>query len=89
MACIIRAGLVDAFDEKVANLRGIHDLAFVGDVRHKAMVEVDEEGTTAAAATAVVVREGNSNSFSCLCAFFFYFHAACLFEPSVSTVCTN
>ena len=49
-------GMPDAFDSMQADLSGIdgaRDL-FISDVLHQADVEVDEQGTTAAAATAAV-----------------------------------
>ena len=49
-------GMVDLF-ENYADLSGIGPELKVDDVLHKAFVEVDEAGTTAAAATAVVVVE--------------------------------
>jgi len=49
-------GMVDAFDRDLANFRGLHtspDRLFVNFVVQKAFVDVNEEGTEAAAATAV------------------------------------
>jgi hypothetical protein len=57
-------GVTDAFDPISADLSGIdgaHDL-FVSKVEHKAVVEVDETGTKAAAVTGIGMAIGN-----CIC----------------------
>jgi len=51
-------GIKDIFDSRRANFAGISDAKdlYVSDAIHKAIVEVDEEGTVAAAVTAVRMR---------------------------------
>lgn len=56
---LISMGMVDAFSDSKANFAGMDgrsDWLYIGAVIHKAFVDVNEEGTEAAAATAVVMR---------------------------------
>ncbi|MHB8902109.1 MAG: serpin family protein [Thermoguttaceae bacterium] len=59
---LIDLGIEDLFDRDLSDLDGMKDPhyvldgnLFVQDIRHKAFIELDEAGTTAAAATAVSV----------------------------------
>lgn len=46
-------GIVDLFDPSTANLSKINEDLVVSEVRHEAFIDVDEEGTTAAASTGI------------------------------------
>jgi serine protease inhibitor len=48
-------GMADAFNSNIANFTGINALGglYISEVKHKTMVEVNEEGTVAAAVTSV------------------------------------
>ncbi|CAJ0599078.1 unnamed protein product [Cylicocyclus nassatus] len=54
---LLTMGVSDLFDSNLADLSGIsEDHLYASDAKHKAFIEVDEEGTTAAAATHTVYR---------------------------------
>ncbi len=59
---LISLGMVDAFDmgsanfSKMADIDSLGENIYIGDVLHKSFIEVDEEGTEAAAVTAIEMR---------------------------------
>ncbi|KAG8522052.1 LOW QUALITY PROTEIN: Leukocyte elastase inhibitor, partial [Galemys pyrenaicus] len=63
---LARLGVKDLFNSGKADLSGMTETRgiFVSKIIHKAFVEVNEEGTEAAAATAVIPRLGSSMSVS-------------------------
>ena len=79
-----KMGAPDAFDHKLADFTGIksaNDGLHISNVIHKAIVEVNEEGTEAAAATAVVMddyclqrRKNLPLEFKCNRPFLFFIH---------------
>ncbi|XP_021071440.1 serpin B6-like isoform X1 [Mus pahari] len=66
---LCRLGMTDAFEVGKADFSGISSKQglFLSDVIHKSFVEVNEEGTEAAAATTIVLK-GSSRFTPCFCA---------------------
>lgn len=60
MGALKKMGIKDLFDFSAADLSGMGDVKgqnlFVGDIIHKTFIEVDREGTKAAAVTGVIVK---------------------------------
>lgn len=80
MTGLSNMGISDLFDAQLANLTGFAPNAglAVGDSVHKAFVEVNEEGTEAAAATAFISfrssRPDSPAKFTCNHPFLFFIH---------------
>ena len=83
--CLKQLGITDAFDADKADFRFItddHKGLYVSQVIHQSVVEVNEEGTEAAAATAVVMMKRMAvfspppEEFKCNRPFLFVIHEA-------------
>ncbi|CAI5450873.1 unnamed protein product [Caenorhabditis angaria] len=50
-------GVVEAFSKDSANLSNLSDDIWISKITHKAKIEIDEDGTTAAAVTTIVMKK--------------------------------
>lgn len=72
---LIAMGIVDAFDEDLADFSGIAERLYLSEAVHQAFVQIDEAGTEAAAATAIgTVRNSGPPSFFADHPFLFFIH---------------
>ncbi|XP_075127052.1 serpin B4-like [Leptodactylus fuscus] len=61
---LMNMGMVDAFSQQKANLSGISEIGlYLSKVVHKCFIEINEEGTEAAAGTAAVIIPKSLNIF--------------------------
>ncbi len=80
-------GMEIAFEAGAADLSRVKPVPpdmFIAEVKHKTFVEVNEEGTEAAAATSVEVKEESAPGFYMVADRPFFFSIVCQSQPNLA-----